>query len=204
MRARIPFLVAPCILLGLGLALALAPAGCGRDEAAPEEALPEVGEPPAPDVEASGSAGEKVGAPVDVQREGEPAPPVPEPDPTQPDPGDVPPTGPDVSARYPCIDGDPQAGAQHYANLCASCHGARGDGQGPAAAGLNPKPARHDDGAYMNDLSNEYLFKIIKEGGAAVGKSPLMAPWGGTLSDAQIWDVVAFVRSLAEPPYRCP
>ena len=28
-----------------------------------------------------------------------------------------------------------------------------------------------------------------------------MAPWGGMLSDAQIWDVVAFVRSLADPPY---
>jgi mono/diheme cytochrome c family protein len=30
-----------------------------------------------------------------------------------------------------------------------------------------------------------------------VGKSPLMAPWGGTLSDAQIRDVVAFVRTLS-------
>jgi mono/diheme cytochrome c family protein len=53
----------------------------------------------------------------------------------------------------------------------------------------------------MNALSNEHLFKVIKEGGPAVGKSPLMAPWGGTLSDEQIWDVVAFVRSLAQPPY---
>jgi mono/diheme cytochrome c family protein len=53
----------------------------------------------------------------------------------------------------------------------------------------------------MNALSNEHLFKVIKEGGQAVGKSPLMAPWGGTLTDAQIWDVVAFVRSLAKPPY---
>ena len=31
--------------------------------------------------------------------------------------------------------------------------------------------------------------------------SPLMAPWGGVLSDAQIWDVIAFVRSLATPAY---
>jgi cytochrome c553 len=70
------------------------------------------------------------------------------------------------------------------------------------AASLEPKPARHSDGAYMNALSNEYLFRVIKEGGAAVGKSPLMAPWAGALSDAQIRDVVAFVRSLAQPPYR--
>lgn len=56
----------------------------------------------------------------------------------------------------------------------------------------------------MNALSNEYLFKVIDEGGAAVGKSPLMAPWGGSLTDAQIWDVVAFVRTLAVPPYEGP
>jgi mono/diheme cytochrome c family protein len=56
----------------------------------------------------------------------------------------------------------------------------------------------------MNALSNEHLFRVIKEGGAAVGKSPAMAPWGGALSDAQIRDVVAFVRSLADPPYAGP
>jgi mono/diheme cytochrome c family protein len=69
------------------------------------------------------------------------------------------------------------------------------------AAGLDPKPARHTDGSYMNALSDEHLFRVIKEGGAAVGKSPLMAPWGGTLSDAQVHDLVAFTRSLADPPY---
>jgi len=96
---------------------------------------------------------------------------------------------------------DAAKGATLYAANCASCHGPRGDGDGPVAAALVPKPAKHHDGAYMNALSNEHLFKVIKEGGPSVGKSPLMAPWGGMLSDLQIWDVVAFVRSLAEPPY---
>ena len=99
---------------------------------------------------------------------------------------------------------DPARGAATYQTLCASCHGPRGAGDGPAGQSLDPRPARHDDGAYMNALSNEYLFRVIKEGGAAVGKSPLMAPWGGALSDAQIWDVVAHVRTLAEPAYRGP
>jgi mono/diheme cytochrome c family protein len=96
---------------------------------------------------------------------------------------------------------DASRGAAHYQTLCASCHGPRGAGDGPAGAGLDPKPARHDDGAYMNALSNEHLFRVIKEGGAAVGKSPLMAPWGGALDDDQIRDVIAFLRSLAQPPY---
>ena len=96
---------------------------------------------------------------------------------------------------------DAAKGAALYAANCASCHGPRGDGDGPVAVALVPKPAKHHDGTYMNVLTNEHLFKVIKEGGPSVGKSPLMAPWGGMLSDAQIWDVVAFVRSLADPPY---
>ena len=97
--------------------------------------------------------------------------------------------------------GDASRGAAAYASYCASCHGARGDGDGPVAAALDPRPAKHSDGAYMNALSDEHLFRIIKQGGPAAGKSPLMAAWGGSLSDAQIRDVVAYLRSLADPPY---
>jgi mono/diheme cytochrome c family protein len=104
----------------------------------------------------------------------------------------------------PAAAADPARGDVVYQTYCASCHGTRGAGDGPVGQALDPKPARHDDGTYMNALSNEYLFKVIDEGGAAVGKSPLMAPWGGSLTDAQIWDVVAFVRTLAVPPYEGP
>ena len=97
---------------------------------------------------------------------------------------------------------DPAKGAVTYATYCASCHGEKGCGDGPLSATLNPKPARHCDGNVMNGLKDDYLFKVVKEGGQSVGKSPLMAPWGGTLNDAQIHDVVAFVRTLADPPYQ--
>jgi mono/diheme cytochrome c family protein len=95
-------------------------------------------------------------------------------------------------------------GASLYAQNCSSCHGPRGAGDGPVGATLNPQPARHDDGEYMNALSNEHLFMVIQEGGAAVGKSPTMAAWGATMSDDQIREVIVFVRSLAEPPYEGP
>jgi len=87
-------------------------------------------------------------------------------------------------------------GAKSYATYCASCHGATGDAQTPIAQALSPPPTRHDDGAYMGTLTDDYLFKIIKGGGMAVGKSPMMAPWGGSLSDEQIRAVVAFIRTL--------
>lgn len=115
-----------------------------------------------------------------------PAPAAPAPEPTAP----VAKSGPDAIA-----------GEGLYQTYCASCHGTRGAGDGPAAAALDPKPAHHDDGQYMNPKSNEYLFQVISEGGASVGKSPLMAPWGGSLDEGQIWDVIAYVRTLAKPPY---
>lgn len=127
----------------------------------------------------------------------DPAPPA-EPAATEPEPPATPepPTPP-----APPAEPSAAAGAPLYATYCASCHGAAGEGDGPVSAGLNPKPAKHSDGEYMNALDHDYLVKVIKEGGGAVGKSPLMAPWGGTLSDAQINDVIAFMRSLAKPPY---
>ena len=97
--------------------------------------------------------------------------------------------------------GDATAGGEQYALFCASCHGDDGCGDGPLAGTLDPKPARHCDGHVMNALDDAYLTQVITEGGPAVGKSPMMAPWGPSLSEQQIVDIVAFIRSLADPPY---
>lgn len=121
-----------------------------------------------------------------------PVPEAPEPAPREPDP----PTAPAALEA-----GDPQAGAAHYATFCASCHGDDGCGEGPLAETLDPRPAKHCDGNVMNPLEDAYLIQVISEGGPAVGKSPMMAPWGGSLDEQQILDVVAFIRSLADPPY---
>jgi mono/diheme cytochrome c family protein len=98
--------------------------------------------------------------------------------------------------------GDPKAGKAKYDLLCASCHGTSGKGDGPAAATLPTKPQNHTDGKHMNTLTDKYLFDFIKGGGVSVGKSPLMPPWGGQLSDEDIWNLVAYIRSLAVPPYK--
>lgn len=98
--------------------------------------------------------------------------------------------------------GDAKAGKAKYESLCAGCHGKTGKGDGPAAASLNPKPQDHTDGKTMNSLTDKYLADIIKDGGAGVKKSPLMPAWGKTLKDQEISDVVAYIRSLANPPYK--
>jgi mono/diheme cytochrome c family protein len=98
--------------------------------------------------------------------------------------------------------GDANAGKAKYESLCAGCHGKTGKGDGPAAASLNPKPQDHSDGKVMNSLNDQYLTDIIKNGGAAVKKSPLMPAWGKTLKDQEVADVIVYIRSLANPPYK--
>jgi mono/diheme cytochrome c family protein len=93
---------------------------------------------------------------------------------------------------------DVEQGKKLYGQFCATCHGQSGKGDGAAAAALNPKPRDHTDKEYMSKLSDEDIFKTVKNGGASVGKSPLMPAWGATLKDDQIQDVVAYVRTLSK------
>lgn len=86
-------------------------------------------------------------------------------------------------------------GAEVFAQNCVTCHGPKGDGDGPAAAGLNPKPRKLSDKAVMSKLSDEQIATVIKKGGPAVGKSPLMPPWA-QFDDATVKGLVAHIRSL--------
>jgi cytochrome c oxidase cbb3-type subunit III len=91
---------------------------------------------------------------------------------------------------------DVEQGKKLYGQFCATCHGQSGKGDGPGAAALNPKPRDHTDKEYMSKMSDDDLMKVIKNGGASVGKSPLMPPWGASLKDDQIKDIIAYVRTL--------
>ena len=99
----------------------------------------------------------------------------------------------------PVESAGPEPAEAVYKQYCASCHGPDGKGTGPAAAALPVKPADHTNAAVMSKIPDAELFKAIKEGGQAVGKSAAMPPWGGTLKDEQIRALVAHVRSLAKP-----
>lgn len=88
--------------------------------------------------------------------------------------------------------------ASLYKDLCVSCHGVRGRGDGPAAAALNPKPRDFTNCKVMAAESDETFFKIIKEGSQSVGRSAFMPAWGGALNDQQIRDLVAYVRNFCK------
>ena len=99
-----------------------------------------------------------------------------------------------VAAAMP--DGNAGAGRQVHVNNCARCHGPEGKGDGPAGKLLKTKPADWTDKAKMSQLSDDQIYKIIWGGGAQVGKSALMPAFKDKLSDQQIRDVRAFIRSL--------
>jgi len=99
--------------------------------------------------------------------------------------------------------GDAAAGKTVYTTNCASCHGEKGAGDGPVGAALNPKPRDFSKGEFMLDTDKDGkkgtdadLKNVVKNGAAAYGGSPLMAPWGGMLKDQDIENVLAYVRSL--------
>lgn len=90
-----------------------------------------------------------------------------------------------------------------YTN-CVWCH-ADSTPAGPSnRSNLNPMPPLGNDGSVLNPLSDELLRNTITLGGSAMGKSAMMPPWGQTLTQGQIDDVIAFLRAVAQPPYQPP
>jgi mono/diheme cytochrome c family protein len=98
---------------------------------------------------------------------------------------------------------DAAAGKAKFDIFCASCHGATGAGDGPVAAAANPPPRNFQKGEFKFDTNKDGkpgtdadLKDVISNGAGKYGGNQLMAPWGGTLSGADLDNVVAYVRSL--------
>jgi high-affinity iron transporter len=85
-----------------------------------------------------------------------------------------------------------------FVELCSICHGTGGKGDGPSAAGLNPRPADFTNCATMQAQPDAVLFTIIKRGGQGAGRSTVMPAWGEALSDGQIRDLVSLVRGFCK------
>ena len=86
---------------------------------------------------------------------------------------------------------DAVTGREIYTNTCIRCHGI--DGTGAMGINLVPKPADLTSPAIQSRLDAS-LFKRIHDG----KPNTAMGAWSTTLSDDEIWDVLAYVRTFRQ------
>jgi mono/diheme cytochrome c family protein len=84
-------------------------------------------------------------------------------------------------------------GKELFVRYCSGCHGE--DGRGEAKT-FRPSVANLSVKELMDKVTDDYLFAVIRDGGAAVGKNAAMPAWRSQLGDQEIWDIVGFVRTL--------
>jgi mono/diheme cytochrome c family protein len=84
-------------------------------------------------------------------------------------------------------------GKRLFLQYCATCHGDEGHGDGQNASNLKPPPP---DLTVSRNVDAVNIKRVITEGSAAIGRSPLSPPWGRSLSGEQIDDLVAFCQAL--------
>ena len=108
-----------------------------------------------------------------------------------------------VIAPSAALAADLAKGKETFKMICATCHGEGGKGDGPGGQGLNPPPRDFTKAQFKYDANKNGkvgedadLKLVISKGAAEFGGSPLMTPWAGALSDADIDNVIAVIRSL--------
>lgn len=82
------------------------------------------------------------------------------------------------------------AGSEVYRANCEMCHGSQGHGDGPAGGSLEPKPGNLAQ--VQAKAGDDYLFWRIHDGKPGTS----MVAWKGILTDEQIWQAIAFIRTL--------
>lgn len=95
--------------------------------------------------------------------------------------------------------GNPAAGKKFYDANCATCHGVKGDGQGPRAYFINPKPAVFISAASRAAVNRPTIFDAVSTG----RRGSEMPAWDKVLTKQEIADVSEYVfRAFIQPGTR--
>lgn len=81
-------------------------------------------------------------------------------------------------------------GKKVYLKNCATCHGNKGKGEGPASKGLKPAPRDFTSGKFKYGSTDDALFKTITNG----SKGTAMPSWKA-LPEKDRWAVIAFIKA---------
>ncbi len=89
-----------------------------------------------------------------------------------------------------------EAGKDNYIGNCSPCHGMTGEADGPLADSLGEgvQPRKLNDARLLSTRTDEFLFRVIKSGGASVGFSESMPDWKDTFTDQEIEQIVQYLR----------
>lgn len=79
---------------------------------------------------------------------------------------------------------------------CSTCHG-DGTGNGHVAATLKVKPRNLKHHEWQSSVSDEHIRRVIRSGGAAVKLSQEMPGFADKLTEKQIEQLTAYIRSWA-------
>lgn len=85
-----------------------------------------------------------------------------------------------------------RGGAELFSKYCSLCHGTGGAGDGRAASVQKVRPAN----LTVSTRARSYKIQIVRDGGAAMGRSSSMPAWRDVLTDAEIAAVVDYVQTL--------
>ena len=77
---------------------------------------------------------------------------------------------------------------------CFNCHGNSGRGDGPGGLSLNPSPRNFGHHGMWRHRTEGEIFWVIKNGSPGTG----MIPFGGMLTDEEIWTVMQYERSFSK------
>lgn len=81
-------------------------------------------------------------------------------------------------------------GARIFKTNCGTCHGPQGYGDGPIGESLDPKPQNLAE--LQAVAADDFLYWRIAEGSPGTS----MPPWKNIMTEEQIWQIVAFIRTL--------
>jgi mono/diheme cytochrome c family protein len=114
---------------------------------------------------------------------------------------DDPPTPGKALAATNCVPGgklrgDPARGQRLHVENCAECHGADGKAQ-VIVLHMDQPPKDQSNAVYMKTLPDAYLYLAICKGGQDVGKNFIMPAFGNFLTDQEIRDLIAWVRTFS-------
>ena len=85
-----------------------------------------------------------------------------------------------------------------FDQMCAGCHGYRGDGGEGHRGGFSPHVGTLADKEYMAQVPDEYLYLIIAKGGKFMGKIATMPAWEKRLSEEEMRGLVTHIRTFTQ------